>query len=126
MKRVLLLATILLSLNGFAQNKYADFVARVNDFARSDLSMLKYELRQNYDISYVNLNDIYAEFGSSWGNVAMALMLAHVAKESYSTVLVKSNRTKPTDWSKIAREMKVDERKVDSVMNKHLSSWLKK
>lgn len=105
------------------------FMEKAETFASSDLSMFKFDLGQRFEgVGNVKMNDLYAQFGFKWGNVVMALTMAKASKKSIGYVLTKYNRSKPTNWEKIAAELRITQdsvakRRVDQLIASQVKAW---
>lgn len=117
-----------------AQTKlYKQFGQSAREYANRDLSMFRFDLCQNFTgIDREKLNTYFAEFGSDWGNVALALTLSQASGSTMGHILTIYDRTKPLDWNKIATILsgetaagKSTTKRTKTIIKERLASWQK-
>lgn len=106
MKRLnFLFFALLLSCSLLAQDRLSIFLGRANRYAEIELSDYRYRLSRQYNVSNRLLDRYYRACGHNWGNVGIALEIAHTTGRKMSDVCRYYDRYHRQGWTRILVEI---------------------
>lgn len=106
MKRLnLILFVLCMSCTLWAQDRLSIFLGRANRYAEIELSDYRHHLCAEYNVPNRLLDRYYRACGQNWGNVGIALEIAHTTGRKMSDVCKYYDRYHRHGWSRILLEI---------------------
>ena len=107
MKRLnlLILFVLLFASSLSAQDRLSIFLGNANQYARVELSNYRQRLCREYHVSDRMLNRYYHRCGRNWGNVGIALEIAHTSGKKMDDVCRYYDKYHRHGWGRVLLEL---------------------